>query len=910
MFVITLLSPPPLVHHHSSAMYIDTNKTVHVLVPGTSHGASTWDAFTHIYGVPVTGVMSTDRGVVVFVPVAGPGNAGNLRKLSRLQRAPIPTQANPLYIIPDARPEEMAAYGFDYRFSEGHPMHYISKIERVVFVAPSPAPEIEDEATTKKHAAQKIGFWFVHLSRRRMARELENVRKQLSAETRAKEQQALRLKTTRGQFKQVQKENQRLEKTCQATEKDRDQLLKTVQNVLSERDSARRERDDALKQAGEAAEAFQLMNAVPVATAVETDVSEAQEHKKAYDALSKFSKYDSLDQLTSFVHKHNKKLKASLKTLTGDNKRLEKQCRRLETDHHAKIESLKKTLGVMRIQVSETKRFETYARICAKLMASTGAKNGKHLESILEDLYESAYEFKDFGGSPPLAGFILWVKSVSNLIGKGKSEHWKVPKLFALYNELSKFNEGHNTVDALHVFNVAMEQKRCGSLSEASVKLAKPSMILDVGRYDAALAGRDLPEVWTKEAKNDLYHFCTYHTCEFIGDSSLLEIVLTLQDSQPLNLPQAGSRIYAVFQNVFDMMQQTATLNHPLKTYEDFLRCVFLKCQAGWQKRPFMMKCKTASAAALASRALCLKACYQIGGVEIRNYQFTSRALARMARVWPNYDQKDYELLLEHEGDYLTEKHLFTLAALHEPLKNASFPWCTLHAYMQLENTDALWNIVLYESMPDAKRVLTHIVGNRYVTNEQIAAFREQCQALKSFKICYNEDAPNPQKITMNKYLTIEVSGPRWEQSVAVQMGCPYPSVSTKDHEYWNFIYQWVGSEGCDFNCDWHASVASRPTPDELLEYQLATAKTPPVSPKLKAVTPAEYFMQTVNAGLRKAREQGEMSKSEIAKVREKAESLQTKIKIADLQGALERKDSLDDAIGACRKQAGDAFLL
>ena len=310
MFVISLLSPPPLVHHHSSAMYIDTNKTVHVLVPGTSHGASTWDAFTHIYGVPVTGVMSTDRGVVVFVPVAGPGNAGNLRKLSRLQRAPIPTQANPLYIIPDARPEEMAAYGFDYRFSEGHPMHYISKIERVVFVAPSPAPEIEDEATTKKHAAQKIGFWFVHLSRRRMARELENVRKQLSAETRAKEQQALRLKTTRGQFKQVQKENQRLEKTCQATEKDRDQLLKTVQNVLSERDSARRERDDALKQAGEAAEAFQLMNAVPVATAVETDVSEAQEHKKAYDALSKFSKYDSLDQLTSFVHKHNKKLKA------------------------------------------------------------------------------------------------------------------------------------------------------------------------------------------------------------------------------------------------------------------------------------------------------------------------------------------------------------------------------------------------------------------------------------------------------------------------------------------------------------------------------------------------------------------------------------------------------------------------
>ena len=886
-------------------MYIDTNKTVHVLVPGTSHGASTWDAFTHCYGVPVTGVMSTDRGVVVFVPVAGAGNAENLRKLSRLARAPIPTPANPLFIIPDARPEEMAAYGFDYRFSEGHPMHYIGKIQGVVFVAAPPAPEIEDEATTKKNAAQKkIGFWFVRLSRRRMARELENVRKQLSAETRAKDQQALQLKTAIGQIKNTQRENQRLKKTCQGTESSRDQLLVTLQNVLSERDSARQERDDALKQAGEAAEAFQLMNSVPIATAVETDVSEAQEHKMAYDALSKFSKYDSLDQLASFVHKHNKKLKALLKTLIGDNKRLAKQCHRMETDHHAKLNSLKKTLKAMQIQVSETKRFETYARICAKLMASTGAKNGKHLETILEPMYEIAQEFKDFGGRPPLSGFILWTKTISGLIGKGKSKHWKVPKLFALYNELHKMQEGNNTVDALHVFNMAMEQCGCTRLSDASVKLAKPFLVVDVGNYDATLSGKALPEVWSGESKRKLYQFCMHHTCDFIGDNSLLEIMLTLQDAQPLSISRAASAIYMVLKN-------TLNTPHGLKTHKDVLRCVFLKCQAGWQKRPFLMKCKSVSDAAIASRALCVRACFQVGGVEIRNYAVTVPALARMARCWPDYNTDDYELVMKYEGDFLAEKHLFTLAALADPLKNAAFPWCTLHAYMQVQNTEMLWNIVLFsESMYDAKRILTRIVGNRYVTNNQVAKFRQECCALKAFKVCYNKDSDKPQKILLKTGKLIEVSGPRWEKSVATQMGCPYPIVSTTDDEYWNFIYQWVGKEICDFQSDWHLSVGSSRTAEDLAG-DLAQVKTPPVSPKLSGATPAEHFMQTVDAGLRKAKERGLMSKKDIAELQATADRMHAKVKFLDLRsGCRERKDSLSEAVGACNEVAGDAFLL
>lgn len=908
-------------------MYIDTNKTVHVLVPRTSHGASVWDAFTHCYKVKVTAVMCTDRGVVAFIPIAGAGNTGNLRKLSRLARAPIPTAANPLFIVPDARPEEMAAYGFDYRYNEEHPMHYIGKFERTI-VTPPPAPEIEDEATTKKHAAQKIAFWFVRLSRRQKAQEL-------SAMTRAKDQQALRLKNACGQIKTVQKEKQRLKKTCQATEKDRDQLLKTVQNVLSERDSARRERDDALKQAGEAAEAFELMNAVPVATAVETDVSEASAGDEALRALSKFSKYDSLDQLASFVHKHNRKLKASLKTLIGDNKRLEKQCRRMETDHHAKLQSLKKNLKAMQIQVSETKRFETYARICAKLMAMTGAKNGKRLEEILEPLYEIAQEFKDFGGRPPLAGFILWARSISDLIGKGRSQHWKVPKLFALYNELEKMQERHNTVDALHVFNVAMEQIGCRRLSEAAVKLAKPSLVMEVGRYDAALAGKPLPEVWSEETKSELYHFCMHHTCDFIGDNSLLEIMVSLQDTQPLNISRAASAIYVVLNHTLSMIQRSE-LSLPVNTHEDFLRCVFLKCQAGWQKRPYLMKCKSPSDAAIASRALCIRSCCHLGGIQIRNYRITVPALARMARCWPDYDTKDYELLLEYEGDFLTEKHLFTLAALADPLKNAAFPWCTLHAYMQIQKTEMLWEIVLSsQSMYDAKRILMRIVGNRYVANDQIARFRQECLALKAFKMCYNEDNDEPQKILLKPDNLIEVSGPSWEKSVATQMGCPYPNVETTIDEYWNFIYQWIGKEKCDFQSDWHLSAGSSQTAEDLAG-ELAQVKTPPVSPQMKAATPAEqmnmvqvhkvrvsdsprmkgaspaeHFMQTVDAGLRKAKEAGLMSKRDIQELQATADSLHAKIKFVDIgSGCKERKDSVSDAVWACNKTAGDAFLL
>jgi len=906
--LIIIFIIPPLVHHHSSAMYIDTKKIVHVLVPGTSHGASVWDAFTHCYKVQVTGVMATDLGVVVFVPVTGAGNADNLRTLSKAARAPIATAANPLFIIPDARPEEMAAYGFDYRFSEGHPMHYIGKIERVVFVAAPPAPEIEDVATTKKNAAWKIAFWFLRLSRRRMARELENVRKQLSAETRAKDQQALQLKTTRGQIKttrgqikNTQKENQRLKKTCQATEKDRDQLLETVQNVLSERDLARRERDGALKQAGEAAEAFQRMKAVPVATAVETDVSKAQEHKKAYDALSRFSKYDSLDQFASFAACwHNKNLKDLLKSLVSDNKRLEKQCRRLETDHHSKLESLKKTLKAMQIQVGETKRFETYARICAKLMEKTGTRNGSQLENILKPLYNVASDFQDFGGCPPLAAFICCISKMRRLIGRFTIDSGvKTPSLFALFNALEGFNEGHNTVGALTMFSTAMRLKGCDSLSSASVKFTNPCLMINVGGYNAALSEQPIPPVWTEDSKKDAYQYCMNHTCKSVGANSLLEFMLALQEAQPVSISRAGSRIYMIFLN---LLEEVSSQEYDAEfTHLDLLRLMFAKCELFWQGRPCLIKCKDANEAARATRALgCppITSIYSIAGVNLQTPE-SAEILARMAKQWPNYSLDDEKALIKSEGEYLARNHFFTLACVQDPVGSAKFPWLLAKTYVSLRITDKLWDIVMLDKNTDnARKVLVGIVGCGRVSDQQIERLRQVLHNYARAAGSYNRSkGALAQRIKVTKDIQIVVDPANlqsWHAQIATQLGCPYAmATDTTDQEYWHFICMSVAKKVCDISSDWHFSVQDR------------GAEKPTTA---RVVTPAQAFMQTMNDGLRKAGEEGQMSESDISKLRETAESLQNKIKIAALRetlretgpvsGILESKDSVEDLIG------------
>jgi hypothetical protein len=69
--------------------------------------------------------------------------------------------------------------------------------------------------------------------------------------------------------------------------------------------------------------------------------------------------------------------------------------------------------------------------------------------------------------------------------------------------------------------------------------------------------------------------------------------------------------------------------------------------------------------------------------------------------------------------------------------------------------------------------------------------------------------------------------------------------------------------------------------------------------------------MQTVDAGLRKAKERGLMSKKDIAELQATADRMHAKVKFLDLRsGCRERKDSLSEAVGACNEVAGDAFLL
>lgn len=899
--VFNLLSFPfpcssPMVH-------IDSRVTMHVLVPKTTHATSVWDAFTHCYKATPIGVLVSSYGVVVILPSAF------ARCLHRVARNERPTRENPLFIIPDAGVEEMSMHGFDYRYNSGHPMQFIG-VRHTVVVQPAAAPskvsedasatagsscaasDADSERARRKRAATKIALFFAIAGNRAKRRELRAASDALATMTRRENQLALRIQAAFDKIKTMEKDRLTLKDKIHTTEKDRDQLVSTMQNVINERDKARS--DAALWR--ERAQNIKAVPAIPVAPAApaipddgEAD-AKAKEHKEAYIALNKFSRYKSIAQLLSFCDKHNKTIKTEIMSVMNENKKVWKQCNRMEKEHADRLKSLQSNLKGMKVQVEEAKRFEVMRRICRKLIDMTGAKDPKHLETILAPLYEVAQEFKDFGGRPPLAGFILWAKTISDYIGTGKSQHWKVPKLFALYNELTKFNEGHNTVDAMHVLNVAVEQKGLTSLSAASVRLAKPSLVVDVGSYDRGMANKPLPKsetIWTKEYSAQLYQFCLHHTCDFTGNSSLLEIVLSLQDSQPPNISKAASEIHIVFANVVKSFTAPEEFMEGY-TPEHFLHSVFLKCQARWQHRPFLMKCNSAACAVIASRALCLRSCFQVAGVEVRDCKTTPPLLVRIASQFPEYSREDYELLVENEGEHLAAKHMFTVAAIKEPLKNAAFPWCTKHVYMMMQQTHLLWDIVTSsENFQDARRILMRIIGTGYVTDEQIQRFRHESARLRSFKILYRpEDTTSKHnRIAMTKDLEIKVSGSFWERSVAEQMGCDYPDIHTTDDEYWNFIYQWVGKHMCDFCSDWHLSVA----PGVNLE-ETASVKTPPASPKRPLTpgprTPAEHFMQTVEKGLQRAKENGSMSRKDIAELQATANSLNAKIQFIDLKGS------------------------
>lgn len=889
-------------------VHFDSRLTMHVLVPKTTHVASVWDAMTHCYKTSVLGIIASRHGIVVLVPSTF---ARNLHRVARNER---PTATNPLYIIPDAGVEEMVMHGFDYRYNDGHPMQYIGIHQAVVVnppaasaapaEAPAKAPPAESEFARRKRAATKIALFFAIAGNRAKRRELDRAHDAMLKTQALMEQKLEQLSVIQDQTmdamrktaQRMEKERSTLKKKIHATERDRDQLVSTMQNVIGERDKARS--DAALWR--ERAQKIKAVPAIPVAPAApaipddsEADAkakAKAKEHKEAFLALNKFSKYKSIAQLLSFCNKHNKNLKTEVMSVMTENKKVWKQCNRMEKEHADKLKSLQSSLKVMKVQVEEARRFEIMKRICYKLIKMSGAKDSKQLEILLEPLYEVAQEFKDFGGRPPLAGFILWAKTISDYIGTGKSQHWKVPKLFALYNELTKFNEGHNTVDAMHVLNVAVEQKGLTSLSAASVRLAKPSLVVDVGSYDRDMANKPLPKsetIWTKEYSAQLYQFCLHHTCDFTGNSSLLEIVLSLQDSQPPNISKAASEIHIVFANVVKSFTAPEEFMEGF-TPEHFLHSVFTKCQARWQHRPFLMKCNSAACAVIASRALCLRSYFQVAGVEVRDCKTTPAMLVRIASQFPEYSREDYELLVEKEGEHLAAKHMFTVAAIKEPLKNAAFPWCTKHVYMMLQQTYLLWDIVTSsENFQDARKILMRIIGTGYVTDEQIQRFRHESARLRSFKILYRPDDTTSKhnRIAMTKDLEIKVSGSSWERSVAEQMGCDYPDIHTTDDEYWNFIYQWVGKHMCDFCSDWHLSVA----PGMNLE-ENASVKTPPATPKrlLKASprTPAEHFMQTVEKGLQRAKENGSMSRKDIAELQATANSLNAKIQFIDLKGS------------------------
>ena len=395
-----------------------------------------------------------------------------------------------------------------------------------------------------------------------------------------------------------------------------------------------------------------------------------------------------------------------------------------------------------------------------------------------------------------------------------------------------------------------------------------------------------------------------HHTCKSVGEFSLLELMITLQESQPVSISRAGSRIYIIFLNLLrELPCQESSAKF---THKDLLRFMFAKCQLLWQGRPCLIKCKDANEAMRATRAVArppIASPYQLAGVEIQNPKSTE-TLARMAKQWPNYSAEDERALREAEGEYLFKQHMVTLASVQDPLKNAAYPWCTVTTYMSLQLSSKLWDIVLLNhDIDNARKILVCIFGCGRVSNEQIQRLRQILHnyARAAGSYIKSEGALVQRiKVTSDVQVIVDPANSHsWYAQVGTQLGCPYASENTTDQEYWHFIGMSIARKVCDISSDWHLSVQDRG--GEMLK-----------------AAPAHFFMQTVNDGLRKAEEEGHMSEGDIAELRETAESLRKKIKIAELRGALapgcklgisERKDSVDDAIRACTKQAGSVFL-
>lgn len=893
----------------------DSSVTLHVLIPVAMPADGVWNAFVHFHGVSPGSLISSPAGTVALVP--------SCYRQTLLARS---RKKTPFYMIVDANKEEMYRCGFTYIFREDHPMHFVAVQNLAPFVAPRPpqqpvpaleAPpqqvEIVEAAEqtcavpmSKAQAGVRIALCLAIRRARRLAKATKAAVE--SKDTAEKET----LKATR-KLRKLRLKHEKLREEAEEDRESKENLLKSLQTVLNERDQAISERDTMQR-------AYEKIKALPVATAVKTpseDEMQAPESEKDKEtlklckALRSFKKYKSMDQLLSFLATHNKTLKACVDSLMKEKRSLEKAMDRLQQDYNrleksqlSRDEKYKQQISAMEMKINEVRRSKARDLICSRLAVQFGVADDVELEEAVTVLLCVAEEFRGTKDLPPLAACIQYMQNLLDLVGRGGKNTNDVPYIYCLYDYLKFFNEGRNLIDALGLFSRAMELKNCDTLSKACLLLTQEGLNIQIGEYKAELKDKPFSLEWTKNEKRDAFHYCMYKKAGPVNHKvSVFECMLTLQDREPLNLSEAA----AMSSSIFNSVTRKLKAENRRVTHEELLRLVRQTCQLGWENRPYVIRCNKYAHALVAKRSMYDKPMWHLAGVELKNPETSIQLLTTMSIKFPHCKEEIHKKLVEAEGKYLADKHVMTIAALHEPLKNAELPWVTVEAYILTSSTKKLWDIVKDGSIEEAMRILVHIFGCFSVGEAEITHMKKMMHSYCAAKESY-EAGELPQVIMVDVNLKVNVTGDNWEKSVAEQMGyCQDNEFPTYADDYWHHIWTWVMKHRCFMHGDRHVSlrdVRLRPIENIIMNSHLSALKDEHTAElekgkkrrkkrrkkkskkeaaeakvRAKVCDTMENFISAVNKGMESFEEEGLLSPEDVASLQRTTQLVNSKVK-------------------------------
>ena len=794
-------------------------------------------------GIVPIALVTSPSGTVVLV------HSAMRQRLMKMAR--ISGRKDFLYLVPDAAREEMLPFGFDYRFHEQHPMHFIGLLSPCM---PAPPAEfVEDEQEDAIEESEEEQEEEEELVEEPAVKHMCTQSTQTSL-PHPGEEQAKRLK------QQVQTLTAKLKKSKKS--------VYEAQRRAEQCEKACEEMSTRLK-AIELANKKKTTQSTGVQASVEVSVPSPPPQKKKKSPLEKrlarFRNATTMPQLDSFLNDFNPFLCTLLRSYLKENKSLQSTCDRVMRDHERQVEKLKKEVNKCRTEVKVLEKNTECKEICNELMVSTGAKDIAQLKEMLGKLYSVAGEFLKWGSRKPLHALICYLQSLLDIVGRGMSHSSKCLKLFALLQELKKFGEDGNLVEAMNVFNMAMQKRGCPNLSTAALMLSDPHMVLEVGKHDQTLADVVVPEEWTVDSRDKALHF-VLHSPIWIGGkkTNLMESQLALQEYQPPSLAQAAAKVNLMLTKVSrEMRERGKTCNH-----QELHAAVWKMCKASWQKRPMIMKIADKDRAQVAARALHVRDVFHLGGVLVRNIEAVGPLIRKIFREFPNFDKGDYKALESIEGEYLAQRHMETLTAASKPLFGCKFGWCNVNLYVYLESTQMLWDIVLNGELCDAVCILVQAFGCTCVDDQQIYSFR---RIANSYQIMSERHNPSKmgQMIMESEKRVLIVDGPCFEESIARQLDCPYGKMATSAM-YWHWIYHYIAITKCNMVMDWHVATQFTSVEDAVCPSEVPT---PPQAPKI-AFDPESKFVEIMEKGLKDLQQRGLMSDEDVEELRKTKEKV------------------------------------